>query len=112
MTGARWRFVACLGLAALAGACAPAAAASPRADAKAKPKLPPEPSVTFTQKNAKPGQRIEHGEWILEPTEAKRKLHAQHHPNKVLETRRVPDIFQKPSMTSVKDFAKAKKDLP
>ena len=106
------RFLVCLGLAALAGACAPAAAQSPRADAKAKPKLPPEPKVTYTAKDARKGQRIEHGEWIVDVTDAKRKLHAQHHPNKVLETRRVPDIFQKPSMTSVKDFALAKKDLP
>jgi quercetin dioxygenase-like cupin family protein len=112
MNGAWRSFVACLGLAALAGGCAAPAASQTGTGAKPRPSLPPEPKVTYTAANAKPGQRIEHGEWILEPTDAKRKLHAQHHPNKVLETRRVPDIFQKPSMTSVKDFALAKKDLP
>jgi quercetin dioxygenase-like cupin family protein len=96
-----------LGLACWVGA----AATQPRTEGK-RTSLPPEPKVTFTAKDAKPGQRIEHGEWIVSPTDAKQKLHAQHHPHKVLETRRVPDIFQKPSMTSVKDFALAKKDLP
>ena len=104
--------ICCLGIAILAGACAPAAAPQPRAEVEAPPRLPPEPKVTFTAKDARPGQHIEHGEWIADVDEARRKLHAQHHPHKVLETRRVPDIFQKPSMTSVKDFALSKKDLP
>ncbi len=106
------RYSGCLGLTILAGACAPPAATQPRAEVKARPSLPPEPKVTFTAKDARSGQRIEHGEWIADVDEARRKLHAQHHPHKVLETRRVPDIFQKPSMTSVKDFALSKKDLP
>jgi quercetin dioxygenase-like cupin family protein len=48
---------------------------------------------------------------ILEVDETRRRLNAQHHAHKVLETRRVPGPFQKPAMTEVSDFALAKSDL-
>ena len=54
---------------------------------EAKKTLLPEPVVNHTAADAKPGQRIEHGELMLGVDEAKRKLHAQHHGYKVLETR-------------------------
>jgi quercetin dioxygenase-like cupin family protein len=79
--------------------------------AKAKPVLPPEPTVTYTSADAKSGQKIEHGELIGSVDEARKKLHAQHHPYGVLETRRIPGTFQAPAMKSVKDFALSKSDL-
>lgn len=81
------------------------------ADTKAKPALPPEPVVTHTPADAQPGQRIEHGELILDVDEQRRRLHAQHHPHKVLETRRVPGPFKQPAMTDIRDFALSKSDL-
>ena len=62
----------------------------PVADSQATSTLPPEPVVTFTAADAKAGERIEHGEWIVDVDDARRKLHAQHHTHAVLETRRVP----------------------
>ena len=50
-------------------------------------------------------------ELILDVDEARRQLNAQHHSYKVLETRRVPEPFQRPAMTDVKDFALSKSDL-
>ena len=85
---------------------APSTGASP-----GRPALPPEPSVTYSQADAQPGQTIQHGELIVNVDEARRALHAQHHPHKVLETRRVPGFFKPPSLTSIKDFALSKKDL-
>jgi uncharacterized RmlC-like cupin family protein len=58
-----------------------------------------------------PGQKIQHGEQIVDVAEATRQLNAQHHSYKVLETRRVPGPFQPPAMTDVKDFALSKSDL-
>ncbi|HEX3033943.1 MAG TPA: cupin domain-containing protein [Thermodesulfobacteriota bacterium] len=81
------------------------------ADVQAKPALPPEPVVTHSPSDAQPGQKIEHGELILDVDDAKRLLHAQHHPHSVLETRRVPGPFQPPAMTEVKDSALSKSDL-
>lgn len=78
---------------------------------QAKPSLPPEPVVNHTQADALPGQKIEHGELILEVDEARKKLHAQHHPHEVLETRRIPGRFQPPAMTEIEDFALSKSDL-
>lgn len=72
---------------------------------------PPEPVVTFSAGDAGPGQRIEHGELVLEVDEARRALHAQHHPHEVLETRRLPGSFQPPAMTSIENFALRKSDL-
>src|SRR5688500_11736138 len=79
--------------------------------ADGKPAGPPEPTVTHTAANAKPGERIEHGEIILSPDEAKQRLHAQHHPHKVLETRRVPGTWEAPAMNRVSDFAVPKSAL-
>jgi quercetin dioxygenase-like cupin family protein len=110
MHGRLTRFTIVLGLAVMVAACSPAATPTP-GDVKARPALPPEPVVTHSAANAQPGQRIEHGELIVEVDEARRQLHAQHHPHKVLETRRVPGLFQRPDMKSVEDFALAKKDL-
>jgi len=75
---------------------------------KARPALPPEPVVNHAP-SAQP--RIEHGERILDVDEAHRKLNAQHHSYKVLETRQVPGPFTKPAMKDVKDFALSKSDL-
>ena len=83
----------------------------PPAEATAKPALPPEPVVNHAPADAQPGEKIEHGELILAVDEAKKRLHAQHHPHGVLETRRVPGPFQPAAMTEVKDFALSKSDL-
>ncbi len=80
-------------------------------EAKSAPALPPEPVVTHAASAAGADQRIEHGEWILAVDEARSHLHSQHHPHKVLETRRVPGRFEVPAMTEVKDFALAKDEL-
>jgi quercetin dioxygenase-like cupin family protein len=73
--------------------------------------LPPEPVVTYTKADADPGQRIEHGELIVDVDEARRLLHAQHHPHGVMETRKIPGRFEPPAMISIKDFALSKDDL-
>ena len=83
----------------------------PAAEVKAKAALPPEPVVNHSPSDAQPGQRIAHGELILDVDDARRQMHAQHHPHKVLETRKVPGPFQPPAMTDVKDFALSKSDL-
>lgn len=70
----------------------------------------PEPTVNH-EPSDKPGEVIAHGELILSVDEAKARLHKQHHPHKVLETRRVPGPWQPPAMTSVRDFALKKGDL-
>ena len=67
----------------------------------AKPVLPPEPVVNHSPSAAQPGEKIDHGELILDVDEAKRQLNAQHHSYKVLETRRVPGPFPKPAMADV-----------
>ncbi|HKQ19203.1 MAG TPA: cupin domain-containing protein [Candidatus Eisenbacteria bacterium] len=72
---------------------------------------PPEPVVTHSHADAASGERVEHGEVILGVDEARQRLHSQHHPHKILETRRVPGPFEKPAMKSVKDFALSKGDL-
>ena len=99
--------VGALGLALVLLGCSPASAPPP-AEVKA---LPPEPVVNHSPSDAQPGQRIEHGELILDVDEAKRQLNAQHHSYKVLETRKVPGPFQPPAMNDVKDFALSKSDL-
>ena len=95
--------------------CSPQQAPPPAAEAQAtpapKPKLPPEPVVTHTAQNAQQGERVEHGEWIVDPDDAHRKLNAQHHGYKVLETRRVPGPIGKPEMKEIADFALSKSDL-
>ncbi len=103
--------IGALGLLMILAGCSPAAAPPPVADVAAKPKLPPEPIVTHTASNADAGQRVDHGEWIVDVDEATRQLNAQHHSYKVLETRRVPGPIGKPAMTDVKDFALSKSEL-
>ena len=76
-----------------------------------KSTLPPAPVVNHTHADARTGEKIEHGELIGDVDEARQRLHAQHHPHKVLETRRVPGSFSTPAMTDVKEFALSKKDL-
>ena len=102
--------VVALSLALVLLGCSPPSAPPP-AEAKAKPALPPEPVVNHSPSDAQPGQKIEHGELILDVDEAKRQLNAQHHSYKVLETRRVPGPIQPPAMTDVEDFALSKSDL-
>ena len=97
--------IACV---AMTGACSPKSTESTR---KSAPALPPEPVVTYTEADAEQGQRIEHGELIVDVDEARSQLHAQHHPHKVLETRRVPGAFEPSPMADVKDFALSKSDL-
>lgn len=104
----RDRFVVCVALVLVA--CSPSGNEPPSSGAT--PALPPEPTVTYAQ--APPGQegaRVEHGELISDVDEARRQLHAQHHPHGVLETRRLPGTFEKPTMSSVADFALSKDDL-
>lgn len=72
---------------------------------------PPEPTVTYTEKNAKAGEKIEHGERITGIDAARKALHAQHHSHGVMETRSIPGIFKKPVMDSVDDFALSKDDF-
>jgi len=83
----------------------------PAAEVKTAEAPPPEPVVNHTAADAQPGQRVEHGELILSVDEAHRKLNAQHHSYKVLETRQVAGLFNKPAMTDIKDFALSKSDL-
>src|SRR5262245_7871525 len=78
---------------------------APKATAGAKPALLPEPVVNHLPSDAGPGQKIDHGELILDVDAIRKELHAQHHPHGVLETRRVPGSFQPPAMTEVGDFA-------
>lgn len=94
----------------IVAACSHAPTSAP-ADVKVRTPLPPEPVVTYSPSDAKAGQKVEHGELIVDVDEVRRQLHAQHHPHKVLEMRRIPGLFHPPSMTSIKDFALSKKDL-
>src|SRR5580765_6100967 len=105
------RIAAALGLALLFLGCS--RSAPEVAQAPAKPALPPPPVVNHKPSDAKPGEKIsDGGEVVLAVDEARRHLHAQHHPQiRVLETRMVPGPFQAPGMTDVKDFALSKKDL-
>ena len=110
------RILAVLCLALLHIACSRpadhAAAPPPTAPAStAKPALPPPPAVNHAQADAAPGEKIDHGELIVSPDDARMKLHAQHHSHSVLEVRRVPGKYTAPAMAEVKDFYLQKKDL-
>jgi quercetin dioxygenase-like cupin family protein len=83
----------------------------PAAESTPQPSLPPEPVVNHSSADAQSGERIEHGELILDVDEAKKQLHAQHHSHKVLETRRIPGPWQPSTMSDVEDFALSKSDL-
>ena len=90
-----------LGVVALVSLAACAQSAKPQSAAE----LPPPPRVTHSASPAEQGRRIEHGELIIDVTEERKKLHAQHHPHGVMETRRLPSGFDAPSMETVEDFA-------
>ena len=104
------RIVGALSLALGLLGCTPDSAPPP-AEVQAKPALLPEPVVNHSPSDAEPGQEIAHGELIIGVDAARQQLHAQHHPHKVLETRKVPGPFQPPAMTDVKDFAVSKSAL-
>jgi len=70
----------------------------------------PEPVVNHADAKT-PELTIAHGEVIAGVDDARARLHAQHHPYKVLETRRVPGPWSPPAMKSVRDFALSKSDL-
>jgi hypothetical protein len=72
---------------------------------------PPEPTVTYTEKDAKADEKVEHGERITGIDAERKALHAQHHPHGVIETRSIPGSFKKPTMNSVDHFALSKDDL-
>lgn len=72
--------------------------------------LAPEPIVTYNGSEISDG-RVEHGELIVDVDEARRALHAQHHPHGVLETRRIPGDVTKSPMEDVGDYALSKDDL-
>jgi len=76
-----------------------------------KSTLPPKPTVTYSPSDSEQGQTIVHGEQISSIDEARKQLHAQHHPHGIIETRSIPGDFQPPAMTSVGDFALKKEDL-
>lgn len=89
-----------------------AAISNPRAEeTPAKAALPPEPVVNHSPSDARPGERIEHGELITSVDSTRQQLHAQHHAYKVLETRRVPGPFAPSPMTDIDHFALSKSDL-
>lgn len=81
------------------------------AEGTTKPALLPEPVVNHAASDPNAEMKIAHGEWIVDVDEATRKLNAQHHSYKVLETRRVPGPFTLAAMTDIKDFALSKSDL-
>ncbi len=88
-------------------ACAPVPESPGAADDT--PALPPEPIVTY--RGGEADEQVKHGELIVDVDEARKALHAQHHPHGVLETRRIPGSFEPPAMTETSDFALSKEKL-
>lgn len=74
-------------------------------------KTPPEPKITHQPTDTGAVKIGPTGEVIMPIDEARRQLHAQHHPHAPIETRVVPGAFQKPEMKAVRDFALLKSDL-
>lgn len=74
-------------------------------------KAPPEPQINHqpTDTGAVPVSAT--GENVFPVDEAKRQLHAQHHPHAPIETRRIPGPIAKPEMKAVRDFALLKSEL-
>ncbi len=92
-------------------ACGPAPEPLTRAASEENAQSPlPEPVVTYKGGDVS-GQRVEHGESIIDVDEARRALHAQHHPHEVIETRRIPGAFEAPAMARISDFALSKDEL-
>jgi quercetin dioxygenase-like cupin family protein len=75
------------------------------------PDGPTEPTVTHTEKDARDGETVAHGELISDIDATRKALHALHHPHGILENRRIPGNWKKPAMKSVSDFALKKEDL-
>jgi hypothetical protein len=88
-------------------ACAPAPEPLPAVEEP--PALPPAPVVTY--QGDETDQRVEHGELISNLDEARKALHAQHHPHGLIETRSIPGSFEPPAMSEISDFALSKDDL-
>jgi quercetin dioxygenase-like cupin family protein len=72
--------------------------------------LPSEPTVTYSRP-AQPGERLDNGEVIEDIDEARRALHAQHHPHTPIQHRRLPGPFDLPAMDSIEDFAVLQDEL-
>lgn len=68
--------------------------------------------VTYTQADAVQGERIEHGERVTAIDEAKKLLHAQHHPYTPLATFSLPSKYKKSTISSVEDYAVPLNNLP
>lgn len=92
-------------------ACEKARISEPAPSTREERELPPEPTLTYSASDAAGGERVDHGELIVDVDEARRQLHAQHHPHSPIEIRRLPGAFQPPLMDSVEDFAVSKDDL-
>lgn len=98
----------------VAATIAMASCATEKTKPEPKASLPPEPVVSYSSPadvDVPQGSRLEHGELISNVDEAKRRLHAQHHPYNVLYTSRLPGPVQRPAMNRIKDFALSKEDL-
>jgi len=108
MTGSLVKLVVPLASVAIVVACSHAL---PPGEVMAQQTLPPQPAVTYAPSDGEPGQKVEHGELILDVDQARSLLHVQHHPHSVLETRMLPGSFQPPAMASIEDFAVSKHDL-
>ncbi len=65
----------------------------------------PEPTVTHTEKDARSGETVAHGELISKIDATRQALHALHHPHGIIENRRIPGDWKMPAMKSVPDFA-------
>lgn len=102
--------VSLLTIALLACESEPAPEPLSSADSLTTEPLPPEPTMTYSGP-AVEGVRLEHGERIDDIDEARRALHAQHHPHAPIETRTLPGPFDLSSMTSIPDFALPKDEL-
>jgi hypothetical protein len=72
---------------------------------------PPEPTVTYSEQDAREGETVAHGELISGIDATREALHALHHPHGIIENRRIPGNFEKPAMSNVSDFALSKDDL-
>jgi hypothetical protein len=102
--------VGALGLTMVLLWCSTATAQTP-ADGKTKPAPPPEPVVNHPPSDAQPGQRIEHGELILDVDEETRQQTGRELGHMAREARKLPGPVTRPAMKDVKDFAVSKSVL-